>query len=99
MAQIGSLSVALASGRVQVGTTLRYGDSAFSQYAPATINGMLDANAVRPTGPLAHVLIPTTTPGPSKASTALDIVQYFQFGGITYDYFPRFIPMPQREKK
>lgn len=99
MAQIGSLSVALASGRVQVGTTLRYGDSAFSQYAPATINGMLDANAVRPTGSLAHVLIPTATPGISKASRSLDVIQWAQLFGTGYGYYPRIVIPKQGEKK
>jgi hypothetical protein len=38
MAQIGSLGLAFAAGRVYVGTALMYGDSStFAHYAPVTI--------------------------------------------------------------
>lgn len=79
LGNMASLSLALGSGRVTVGTTVKYGDSAFSQYAPATIGGMLDANAVRPTGALGNILIPTATPGVSMASQSLG-----------YTYYPRW---------
>jgi filamentous hemagglutinin len=92
-AQISSLSLALLSGRVQVGTTLIYGDSPLlAQYAPATINRMLDVNAATPTGALRTVLIPNTNPGSSIGSSFLNSTQFFQGLSVNYDYLPRLLP-------
>jgi hypothetical protein len=67
-AQIGTLSLAFASGRVYVGLVPAYGDSALSQYVPTAINGMLDANAVTSPGVRSGLFIPNTNPGTSAAS-------------------------------
>ncbi|MBI2308171.1 MAG: hypothetical protein HYU78_12795 [Rhodocyclales bacterium] len=88
-AQMGSLGLALLSGRVQVGTTLVYGDSALAHYAPATIDRMLDVNAATPTGALRTVLIPNTNPGQSTASLLLDRLQKAQVGALLPDYSTR----------
>ena len=99
VAQIGSLSLALASGRVYVGTTLAHGDSAFSQYVPTTINGMLDANAVTSPGVRSGVFIADTNPGVSTASLWLDRVQKAQIGALLPDYGPRLYEVTKTENK
>ena len=88
-AQIGSLGLAFMAGRVYVGTTLRYGDSAFAQYVPTSINGMLDAGAAAPSGALRSVLISNTNPGQSTASLLLDRLQKAQVGALLPDYSTR----------
>jgi len=100
LAQISSLGLALIGGKVYVGTTLRYGDSAYAQYLPATINGMLDARAAAPTGALKSVLIPNTNPGPSIASRALDLTQGAQAATANKDVLDRLLPIqpPSGEK-
>ena len=91
-AQVGSLGLALLSGRVYVGTTLRYGDSAYAQYLPATINGMLDASAAAPTGALKSVLIPNAKPRESTTTKLLNQVQWAQILNTDSDLIRRFLP-------
>lgn len=98
-AQVGSLGLALLSGRVYVGVTRRYGDRAFSQYLPATINEMLDARAVAPTGALKPVLIPNVSPGKSFASWYLDTTQVLHAGGANVDNSERLLNAIQGKQK
>ena len=91
LAQGGSLSLAFLSGRVYVGTTLKYGDSAYAQYVPTTINGMLDASASAPTGMYRYVLIPHTSPGKSAASWFLDSTQFIQAWSANFENSTRLM--------
>ena len=94
-AQLAALNLALASGRVHVGTIQVYGDSALAHYVPTGINGMLNASAVQPAGAFRHVLIPHAKPGVSTASWLLDRTQIFQLGNTYYENIPRIVhPIP-----
>jgi hypothetical protein len=90
-AAITSLTLALASGQVSVGTSVMYADSAFAQRVPVGVNGMLDFNAVAPTGAYSWALIPNATPGASMTSRALDNTQRLQVLGSYYDTGGRLI--------
>ena len=91
IAQIGSLGLALVSGRVYVGTALKYGDSVFAQYVPLTINGMLDASAAAPSGVFKFALIPTTNPKTSTASRLLNQIQWAQVMSTDNDTVRRLL--------
>ena len=97
IAQIGSLGLALVSGRVYVGTALKYGDSVFAQYVPLTINGMLDASAAAPSGMFKFALIPTTNPKTSTASMLLDQIQWAQVMSTDNDTVRRLLQLISSE--
>lgn len=97
IAQIGSLGLAFASGRAYVGTVPAYGGSAFSQYVPTGINGMLDANAVTSPGVRSGLFLPNTNPGESMASWLLDRTQGLQLIGVGMDYSQRMSLTPSSQ--
>ena len=98
IAQIASLSLALAAGKVYVGTTPRYVDSAYAQYMPATIGGMLDAKKVTNPSVVSGLLIPNTNPGKSTASWFLDTTQILQAGSINFNNVVRITNEIQGKK-
>lgn len=90
-AAIASLTLALASGRVPVGTRVMNADSAFAQRVPVGVNGMLDFNAAAPKGAYSWALIPNATPGASVMSRMLDRTQFLQSIGSYLDTGGRLV--------
>jgi RHS repeat-associated protein len=85
VATIADLSLALASGRVPVGTSQINSFSALSQRAPVSINGMLDARAVAVPRSMSGVILPSADSASSVASRALDATQFGQLFSIGFD--------------